>query len=410
MSNNIEAPRRPDDLFNKGRVMRGETPRSSEIETRVLPLGAFSEFILIEQPRMLAEIRAGNLGVEALIQRQRELLTKLNHGDIEIAARDPMLANIAMLDLTFALNAVILAKNPPSGSKHPDELEQLSDHFAKVTGLQRTMTFQKIVTINSRLPYEQMRTFTDGEVGETERMFYYGHELMDVRLRETTRAATDAVAVLTANGKEQDVEISLMREVDNMNIFADYMNGFFRMPREHFSAFREYLKQYPDGTRNASGAFIGMPRLNLRLMGSAPFYEQFLEQGRQYFSIAELPDIDQARIVAQQDNHLIALCERLQGDDQRRLAGILKQLIEPLHQFRILHLKAVLKYVRGSIPEGDEDLETKLTEPYESILEDQSDVVRGTGGFIPGPLLRNMLRLDLRSLERLRAITDKGNL
>lgn len=412
MSNNIEAPREPKDLFNEGRMGRGETSRSSEIETRVLPLGAFSEFILAEQPRILAKIRAGNLDVEELIKRQRELLTKLNLEDVEIAARDPILANIAMLDLTFALNAAILAKNPPSGNKPPDALEQLSDHFAQATGLPRIMTFEKIVGINSKLPYKQMRTFTDGEVGETERMFYYAHELMNTDYQDTAGVASDAVATLTTFGRQgvREIEAPLARAIENMNKFSDFMAGFMRMPVEHFAIFRQYLSQYPDGNRNASAAFMGMPRLNLRLMGSASFYEDFLNEGMQYFPVTEQQDIQQARIDAQQGDYLVAICERLEGQEGKNLAGKVEELIEPLHQFRLTHFAAVLKYLPPqAIPEGGKNLRAQLEEPYESILEDQPGVIRGTGGFLPGPLLRNMLRLDLRSLERLRTVVDGGD-
>lgn len=408
MSNNVEAPREPDDLFNKGQVRHGETPASLEVEVRVLPLGAFSEFVLIEQPRLLTSVKAGSIGVDTLIERQKELLVGVSPETVEMAVADPTLASFAMLDLTFAINAAVLAENPPSGSRPPDEVEQLSVLFTQVTGLPRTMTFEKIVGINSRLPYQQMRTFTDGEVGETERMFYYGHDLMGKILGSTTQVASETVTLLTTFGKQKigEVEASLVRAAAGMNEFSDFMIGFMRMPTEHFTIFRQYISQYPDGTRNASGAFIGMPRLNLRLMGSASFYEDFLNEGMQYFPVGEQQDIQQARIDANKDNYLVAICERLQGVERIDLSRMLKQLIEPLHQFRLLHFAAALKYIPGAIPEGGKDLKTLLMEDYESILDDQPDVVKGTGGFISGPLLRNILRLDLRSLERLEKIIN----
>lgn len=413
MPNNIEAPREPNDLFaNRSQSAGFEVKVPLETEKRILPLGEFSEFVLTEQPRMLAEIRAGNLGVEALIQRQKETLAKLNSEDIEIAARDPMLADIAMLDLTFAFNAAILAKNPPFGSNSPDEVEQLISRFAQVTGLPRTMTFEKIVGINSKLPYKQMRTFTDGEVGETERMFYYAHELMNTDYQNTAGVASEAVATLTTFGRQgvRGIEAPLARAIENMHKFSDFMTGFMRMPAEHFAIFRQYLSQYPDGTRNASAAFMGMPRLNLRLMGSASFYEDFLNEGMLYFPMGEQQDIQQARIDAQQGNYLVAICERMEDQEGKNLAGMVTQLIEPLHQFRLTHFATVIRFLPPqAIPEGGKNLRAQLEEPYESILEDKPGAVRGTGGFMPGPLLRNMLRLDLRTLERLQAITNKGD-
>jgi len=411
MPNNIEAPRGPNDLFaNKVQASSRETQSSLETEEKVLPLGEFSEFILTEQPRMLTEIRGGRLGVEALIKRQKELLTKLNLEDIEMAARDPMLANIAMLDLTFAFNAAILAGNPHSGSRPSEELEQLSTYFANATGLPRIMTFEKIVGINSKLPYKQMRTFTGGAVGETERMFYYGHELMDIKLQDTIHVASQSVEVIKRQreiGVDEAVGL-LVKGARNMNEFADFMKAFMGMPREHFGLFRQYLSQYPDGTRNASGAFIGMPRLNIRLVGLSPKYEQFLDEGMRYFKINEQSDIQHAREVAQQGDYLVAQCERLQGNPQQNLARSLIQVIEPIRDFRLSHLAAVQYHVPQALPEGLRNLKTELAQTEEEpILDDESNATKGTGGFLPGPLLRNTLRMDLRALERLNAIVSK---
>lgn len=411
MPNNIEAPKGPSDLFAvKRRAIGIEVSIPSEMGENVFPLGEFSEFILTEQPRLLTEIRAGNLGVEALIQKQRELLTNLNPKVVEMAARDPVLANIAMLDLTFALNAAILAKNPPSGSKPPHELEQLSTHFVRATGLPRIMTFEKIVGINSKLPFSQMRAFTSGAAGETERSFYYGHELMNVKLQETVSIATQSVDTLSTKGQQgvDEVVVSLEKGAGNMKEFANFMKGFMRMPREHFSIFRQYLSQYPDGTRNASGAFIGMPRLNIRLVGLSPKYEQFLDEGMEYFPINEQLDIERARLMAQQGYYLVAQCERIQGCPQQELAQTLIKLIEPIRDFRLSHLAAVYHHVPQAIPEGLKNLKAELAQTEEEpILDDKSRVVKGTAGFLPGPLLRNALRLDLRALDRLNAIVSK---
>lgn len=410
MANNIEAPSGPNDLFvNERRAQRGEHQISTEVEGGVLPLGAFSEFILTEQPTLLVSIRKHDFGADVVVQRQRELLNKLDPEIIDRATVSPMLARIAMLDLTFAINAAILAEDPPSGSVPSDEVEKLTSHFAQVTGLPRAMTFEKIVGINSALPYQQIRTFTDGEIGVTERMFYYSHDLMDTILQDTTAIATDAVSILAGGQKVDEAIATLSQSAGRMQEFSDFMTGFMRMPHEHFTVFRQYLSQYPDRTRNASGAFIGMPRLNLRVMGSEPFYEDFLNEGMPYFPVTEQPDIQQARLDANQDSYLVAQVERLTGPERKNLAEVLIQLIEPLHQFRLTHFAAVLKYLPPqAVPEGGKNLKAQLEGPYESILEDQPGIVRGTGGFLPGPLLRNMLRLDLKSLGRLKTIVEEG--
>lgn len=409
MLNNIEAPRGPDDLFNKDQVRYGEAQASSKVKTRVLPLGAFSKFILTEQPRLLASIRVHEFGADVVIQRQRKILASLDPKIVSRATSNPFLAKIAMLDLTFAISAAILAENPPSGSVPSDEVEKLSSHFAQVTGLPRTMTFEKIVGINSKLPYQQMRTFTDGEIGATERTFYYGHAPMDTILQDTTEVVTNAVSVLASGQMVEETIGVLFQSAGKMQEFSDFMTSFMRMYRDHFTVFRQYLSQYPDGIRNASGAFIGgMPRLNLRLMGSAPFYEDFLNEGMPHFPVTEQPDIQQARSDANQDNYLIAQVERLTDPERKNLARALIQLIKLLHQFRLTHYRAALTYLPPeAMPDRGKNLKAQLEEPYESILEDQPEIAKGTGGFSSEPLLRNMLRLDLRSLARLEAILNK---
>lgn len=405
MANNIEAPRGPNELFINSRQPAKEGLSHVEAETKVLPLGAFSEFVLTGQPQLLNAVRAHELSVDIVVQKQRELITNLRADDIDRVDANQDLARVAMLDLSFAMNAVIF-----SGGTPPEEVMQLNTKLAQVTGLPEMMTFEKIISINSRLPFGQMRTFTDGAVGETEKRFYYGHELMGIKLQDTVHIASQSIEALR-DQREEAVEEAvglLAKGASSMEEFADFMRGFMKMPKEHFSIFRQYLSQYPDGTRNASGAFIGMPRLNIRLVGLSPKYEQFLDEGMQYFPINEQSDIQYAREQAQQGDYLVAQCERLHGESQQRLAKVLVQVIEPIRDFRLAHLAAVCRHVPQAIPEGLKNLKEQLAQTEEEpILGDESGEAKGTGGFLPGPLLRNTLRLDLRALERLKAIVDK---
>ena len=404
MSNNIEVPRGPKELFVKPQ-RHAEKITTPEVEPNVLPLGAFSTFVLTEQPGLLAEVRAGNLSASDIAQRQRDLLVGLDPAEVNRTISDPEMARFAMLDLSFAMSGLTF-----SGITPPVEVRQLNAHLAQVTSLPEMMTFEKIVSINSRLPFSQMRAFTDGTVGDTERRFYYGHDLMDVKMQDTTDITAQSIDILRVKGNEganEAVDL-LTRGASNMGEFAEFMRAFMRMPKEHFGEFRQYLSQYPDGTRNASGAFIGMPRLNIRLVGLSPKYEQFLDEGMRYFSINEQPDIQQAREMAQQGHYLVGQCESLQGESQQRVAKALIEVIEPIKDFRLRHLAAVNHFVPQALPEGLKNLKAELASSEEEpILNDESSVTKGTAGFLPGPLLRNTLRLDLKALERLNALLAK---
>lgn len=404
MSNNIEAPRGPKELFIKGRG-NAETTTMTESESGVLPLGIFSKFVLTEQPRLLADVRSGHLDAVDVARRQRELIESLDPNEVNKTISDPDMARFAMLDLSFAMSGLTF-----SGITPPIEVRQLNTQLAQATGLPEMMTFEKVVSINSRLPFNQMRAFTYGAVGDTERRFYYGHDLMDVKMQETTEIAAESIELLRTQGNAGAVEVAtlLTRGASNMGEFAEFMRAFMRMPREHFGEFRQYLSQYPDGTRNASGAFIGMPRLNIRLVGLSPKYEQFLDEGMRYFSISEQPDIQHARELAQQGYYLVDQCEQLEGEDQKRVAKALVDVIEPIKDFRLRHLAAVNHFVPQALPEGLRNLKAELASTEEEpILDDESNVAKGTAGFLPGPLLRNTLRLDLKALERLNTLLVK---
>jgi hypothetical protein len=188
------------------------------------------------------------------------------------------------------------------------------------------------------------------------------------------------------------------------------MKAYMKMPRELFSVFRQYLTQYPDGNRNASGAFIGMPRLQLRLSGSTPTYEEFLRLGMEYFSIGEQEDIDIALDLANQGNYLVSLCEQLKDEHQLQLAYSIRRIIIPIRDFRLSHLAAVHFHVPQALPEGLKHLKSQIQDTEEeSIIDDQSNSLKGTAGFLPGPLLRNTLRMDLRAIDRLDTIIKRGN-
>ncbi len=406
MSNNLEAPRRPRELFERNvQSDHIDSKTSPEIEPIVLPLGVFSRFVLQEQPRLLAKVREKQLSPEDVAERQRNLLTSLDPRLVDRTINDPDMARFAMLDLSFAMSALTF-----SGVTPPAEVQKLNAHLAQATGLPEIMTFEKIISVNSKLPFDQMRTFTEGAVGDSERRFYYGHDLMDVKMQDTTVVAAQSIDVLIRQGEEgvEEVVDLLSRGADNMGEFAEFMRSFMRMPREHFGVFRQYLSQYPDGARNASGGFIGLPRLNIRLVGLTPRYEQFLDEGMKYFPVKEQRDIQYARELAQQGYYLVAQCEQLEGEEQKRVSKAVADVIEPIKDFRLRHLAAVNHFVPQALSEGLKNLKEELTQTEEEpILEEKPGVAKGTAGFLAGPLLRNALRMDIRALEKLNKIVNK---
>ncbi len=402
MQHEIKAPKAPSELFVKrGVAMDPKTYKGRKI----FPLGEFSRFVVEEQPKLLAQVRDGHLDPATIVKKQDETLHLLTPTDIENVVGNLNRARTAMLDLSFAMSAAIFSGATPS-----EEAQRLNGLLAKKTGLPETMTFEKIVSINSKLPFEQMRTFTEGEMGETEKSFYYGHDLMDYKLRDATQAVAQSIQLIRTHEPEAvNVAIQLLSQAaGSMQEFVQFMRSFMEMPREHFGVFRQYLSQYPDGTRNASGAFIGMPRLHIRLDGVSPKYDQFLDEGMHYFPISEQPDIQEARKLAKDGIYLVALCESFVGSQKKELAKAAKAVIDQIREFRLAHLAAVSHHVPGALPEGLSGVRRRLSETTEEpILEDETGVLKGTGGFNVAALLGNCIRNDISATARLDAVINR---
>lgn len=403
MAKNNVAPKAPAELFAR---QPGNVTKASS-EDGIFPLGEFSKFVSREQPALLALIRESGGSPDAMVKRQEETLRGIGTIEVDALLRNDaypgrFFAKVALLDLSFAISAAIFSRATPS-----PEVQKLNRDLAAALGLPEMMTFEKIISINSGLPFGQMRTFTDGDVGETEKRFYYGHDLMDSRLRDTTLAVAQAVGLLKENDPDAvRAAISLLISgSESISEFAKFMRSFMEMPREHFGVFRRYLMQYPDKTRNASGAFIGMPSLHIRLDGLSPRYEQFLDEGMPYFPVDERPDIEAARAMAREGIYIVAQCESLVGEQRMELASAAKSLITQIKDFRLTHIAAVNRHAPEALPEGLVGLKRSLSETEEEpILDDGKDGAKGTGGFLSGPLLRNCLRMDIRAVERLEAV------
>lgn len=362
------------------------------LQPEVYPLGQFSQFVLLRQPELLREIRSGAASVSDLYTEQEEQLDSLLPSDIARVISDPQQTRIALLDTGFAISAITFSGGMPS-----ERLVEFNRQLAEVAGLSEKMTFQKIVTINSSLPYEAMRTFTDGDARNTERDFYYGHALMNAPL-EVATLQTQHVQGLLRNGDIDEAD-RVLQEIDlRMQEFATAMSSYNRhMDPAHFAIFREYINQYPDGTRNASGAFIGMPRLQLRLTGTSASYDTFLAESMRYFSPDDQADIALAQAEIEQGS-LVDLCEQLPTNHRGIVAKRLYEILRQLDLFRRRHYVAVMRFVPEAIGTEQTRLHEQLQQPDEPIL---GEGVVGTGGFLPGPLMRNIMRLNLREMNRL---------
>lgn len=239
-----------------------------------------------------------------------------------------------------------------SGGEVPDELGLLVDLFAEATHQPAVLTYEELIYIN---PQTDMRTFTMGEVGASERDFYTGHLRIEQLLEEVQRKLGNTQFAL----ENASVDKATMYMKEANQAFAQTL-GFMRsitmtMKPDHFAAFRRYLTSHPTRKLNGpGGAFTAaIPVIDMRLAGEylPETYLDYVQTNYQYFPRNGRKEINLAANLIQEGKTLTALAQR-QGnptslmEEMRRLSSVLRE-------FRLDHYKGV-KYQIPAVFAGEE--------------------------------------------------------
>lgn len=305
------------------------------------PADSLSNFVVEELPNLLNKVRAGQEDISVVAWRAEALATA-QLLRVEHFARQGEVQKllVARLDILM-LEAAILK----SGGVAGPTLSRLVDKLAGITNRPAGLTYEDVVINN---PEQDIRTFSNGLMGNSEADFYNGHRYIEESLEPSVR---DLQAVLTnENTVSTEVVIEVLEQVyASFKTLIAYTGTISKkMPEAHFrGGFRMYLTKLEQrGLRGPSGAFTArIPLIEYMLMGET------LAQSDRDYQIEELqyfPLTHQAKLVE-------ALHEAMAGTSVRQLLirrgspeqgmQLLQKMSEIFRFFRVQHLEAVKKHI-----------------------------------------------------------------
>mgnify|MGYP003393498839 CR=1 FL=1 len=285
------------------------------------PLGVVSDFVVERLPRELHSPAFADIVTS--LMRGKSLICRKALMDAETRA-------LASLDLKMIEAAMV-----HSGIAVPPSLAGLVDAFS--VSRVRAITYEEIVLVN---PHEDLRTFTTGEVGETEAAFYNMHRTIETQLVYAISSMHSAIAELR-NGDAPASAHALEHVVAQANGLPGMVHALGLMTPGHFPTFRRYLMSHP--TRNLhgpSGAFsAGIPTLEILFRGNElpEKYIQHLKTNWEYLPLRGHDALTNA--IRSKDRSLMALW-RERGED-RLLKPAIDALGEIFNTFRRAHYNAV---------------------------------------------------------------------
>ncbi|HWZ66037.1 MAG TPA: hypothetical protein VNX65_04605 [Patescibacteria group bacterium] len=315
----------------------------ASVESSISPLG---EYTLGEMPNDLAAVRDGGMSYTELRTKQEAVLTDVA---LQIAGNtDPHVATITQLDLAFMLGGY-LPLEAHAYREAPAQLLGLLDQHADRFGLPARMDYELIIDINTE-EYRRtghMRTFTNGNTALAERDFYQGHHDSEVYVKAAAYQLRNIVEHPNNGNAGRIIEAAS----SNMRIFREYMATYMRLTKDDFGTMRPYLASYPDGIRNASGAF--MPSVQLtELALHAPTAEQgmYMDESMRYFPRWARDILGDWREQSARGCNVLDLVTNGHLELDAHSAHTLKELVDEFLKFRTAHMAAT----RKQIPEAFE--------------------------------------------------------
>jgi hypothetical protein len=371
MSDIGEKITRKDILFEK-------TPDSDErLQNPIPPITLVNEYILGEMPDDLEAIRNETLTYEELRARHAALLL-VARPDIE-ANTDEQVALVTQLGLGFMLGAY-LPLEKKAYETAPPELLELLESQAQRFNLPRRMDYELIIDVNTSEYFRTgvMHKFLKSENSLGERDFYQGHNESEFFVKRVASTLQDVIA--TPDGPV--VDVLLATAAADMKNFRQYMQKYFGLSLEAFGSMRPYLAEYPDGIRNASGAFMPSVQLaELALHKPTDGHQVYLDESMPYFPRWSRPEMADKREKSLAGRNIQDLLES--GELELSEAGMksLLTVVREFITFRTTH-SAVTRPQIPSVFKGRDDDPKNLNalrafgEP--DILADGG---KGTAGF-----------------------------
>ena len=321
-----------------------------------------SDFATQELPEML-ETEPENIAARA-----ERLINSLSRSDIR-QAMGSRVRNLTLLDLKMIEASIV-----HSGFTPPANLVRLIDQYVhrnEIAGL----TYEDIVLTN---PEDDPRTFTSGEVRDTEIMFYGAHREIEFSLNRVNNkiwSAIRAFLALFAQAQRRNVEAAQALEgaSEDLEKIVLLTTRLGKMPKNHFTVFRKYLGTHPiRHTKGPSGAFTaGIPLLELLFRGDTlpGDYLDYLSKNWMYLPKTGRKDIEVALQGIAQGWSLLSLWERdARSEEVEKYINLIGNFLD---SFRKAHYGAVARQIPEAV----------------------TGRLAGTGGEIdPGAFLRHRIR------------------
>jgi len=367
-----------------------------------LVIPTLTQYVLGEMPQNLREVREGEMTYDALAKKHYDVLTGSVANSI-VDNTDLETAKSTQVDLLFMLGGYL----PPEDNAYgyvpkslADVIRLQRDRF----GLPDHMDYEMIIdqnTADSRRFNGLLRVFSDEEFGGEEQHFYMGHALAEPHIKDAAyrlRGIVDTQTEVSAS--------DLAPIADNMRSFNKYMGAYKRLSTEAFSHFRPYIAPYPDGAKNASGAFMPSVQLmELALHGPMASFTEYLNPAMPYFPAWSRPEIEDWYAMSKAGNNV---ADKLEAGtllaDKAAIDILSKGIVERFISFRKSHLKIT----RDQIPEAFEGkavLSPNDLKTYgERSLAPKTAEETGSGGYdIQNILANSVFRLEVfqERLERL---------
>ncbi len=361
----------PDGLFNNENFTENiREPQPTRTPTQ--------EYVLHAMPDALRMVKEGTLSYAQLRQSQAALLD--NAAESILGNTDERTALVTQLDLAFMLGGYL-----PSGSdayvNAPSQLLALLDYQAETFNLPNRMDYELIIDVNTEEfnTTGHMRTYLNGPDAQSERDFYLGHHVSESYLKQVA-SSLDGIVVGDITGA--DIQPTLQTAQQNLKLFREYMAAYMRLSATVFdTSLRPYLATYPDGIRNASGAF--MPSVQLtELALHAPTEQQtkYIDMALPYFPRATRAKIENAHQQSLSGKNLADMITAGDLSLDRESSNMLNAIVEEFITFRTTHLAVV----RHKIPQAFvEDAGPKSRQQFAAFGEPDimADGEKGTADF-----------------------------
>ncbi len=308
--------------------------------TNTRPLGKLSDFVV----QLMALCLADPAGDFLIICKN--LLDGLSE-DCFAKIQSEEERAIALLDLKMLESAFV-----HSNWAAPEKLTQLID---KLSGPEIPMlTYEELVGTN---PKGDLRLFTTGAIGDTERMFYEAHRNTESNLARAISKMRTAIGILIESGENggevmlRNVSETLTQSTESLSPMLLTMRNLGMMPLGHFDTFRGFFNPHPiRGLKGPSGAFSArFYTFDLLLRGNLlpEEYIEYIDTNRPYYSKAGRDGVDEAFELREGGNTLADLCKKY--NDPTEIRPHIDRLIKFMDAFRKMHKLAVAKQIPAAL-------------------------------------------------------------